>query len=123
MPRPVSHCVSAVVVVLVAGLFGPKVEAQTVKFFQIATGNTVGSYFPIGRLIASAITNPPGSRTCAEGGSCGVPGLIAVAHSNLDTVTLFGAIFTLAFLGIGLTLLLSLIESKALFWHESSLIT
>ncbi len=56
-------------------------------------------------------------------GDRGLGSVIVVAHSNLDTVTLFGAIFTLAFLGIGLTLLLSLIESKALFWHESSLIT
>ena len=56
-------------------------------------------------------------------GDRGLGSVIAVAHSNLDTVTLFGAIFTLAFLGIGLTLLLSLVERKALFWHESSLVT
>lgn len=63
------------------------------KFFRIATGSTVGTYFPIGRVIASAITKPPGSRDCDEGGSCGVPGLIAVAHSTqgaIDNIQLIG---------------------------------
>ena len=50
----------------------------------------------------------------------GLGSVIIVAHSNLDMPTLFGAIFTLAFMGIGLTVLVSLIEKKALFWHESS---
>ncbi len=57
-------------------------RAASIDFFRIATGPTVGTYFPIGRLIASAITNPPGSRACDDGGSCGVPGLIAVAQST-----------------------------------------
>ena len=56
-------------------------------------------------------------------GDRGLGSVIVVAHSNLDTITLFGAIFTLAFMGIGLTLLLSLVERKALFWHESALVT
>ncbi|MBI4298510.1 MAG: ABC transporter permease [Chloroflexi bacterium] len=50
----------------------------------------------------------------------GLGSVIIVAHSNLDMPTLFGAIFTLAFIGIGLTLLVSLIERRVLFWHESS---
>ena len=50
----------------------------------------------------------------------GLGAVIIVAHSNLDMPTLFGAIFTLAVIGIGLTVLVSLIERKALFWHESS---
>ena len=50
----------------------------------------------------------------------GLGSVIVVAHNNLDMPTLFGATFTLAFMGIGLTALVSLIEKKALFWHESS---
>jgi TRAP transporter TAXI family solute receptor len=37
-------------------------------------------------LIASAISNPPGSRDCELGGSCGVPGLIAAAVSTQGSV-------------------------------------
>ncbi|BBK43003.1 hypothetical protein STVA_30230 [Allostella vacuolata] len=56
------------------------------RFFRIATGGAGGTYFPIGRLLASAISNPPGSRPCDKGGSCGVPGLIAVAQSTQGSV-------------------------------------
>jgi len=37
--------------------------------------------------LAAAISNPPGSRPCDRGGSCGVPGLIAVAQSTQGSVT------------------------------------
>src|ERR1044072_1719345 len=53
--------------------------AQDITFFRINTGGTAGTYFPIGGLIANAISNPPGSRPCHEGGSCGVPGLVAAS--------------------------------------------
>ncbi len=56
--------------------------APDLRFFRIGTGSTSGSYFPIGGIIASAISNPPGSRECDKGGSCGVPGLLAVAQST-----------------------------------------
>lgn len=60
--------------------------AQTPAFFRIATGGTAGTYFPIGGLIANAISSAPGSRSCEEGGSCGVPGLIATAMSANGSV-------------------------------------
>ncbi|MEX0758296.1 MAG: TAXI family TRAP transporter solute-binding subunit [Tistlia sp.] len=55
-------------------------------FFRIGTGSTAGTYFPVGGLIASAISHPPGSRPCDSGGSCGVPGLIAVVQSTEGSV-------------------------------------
>lgn len=60
--------------------------AQEMQFFRIGTGSTGGTYFPIGALIANAVSNPPGSRPCEEGGSCGVPGLVAVAVSTRGSV-------------------------------------
>ncbi|MGB3553270.1 MAG: TAXI family TRAP transporter solute-binding subunit [Jannaschia sp.] len=60
--------------------------AQAPQFFRIATGGTSGTYFPIGGLIANAISAPPGSRACEEGGSCGAPGLIATAMSANGSV-------------------------------------
>jgi hypothetical protein len=57
-------------------------SAESMSFFRIGTGSAGGTYFPIGGLIANAISNPPGSRPCSEGGSCGVPGLVAIAQST-----------------------------------------
>jgi len=60
--------------------------AQDLNIIRIGTGSTAGTYFPIGGLIGNAISNPPGSRPCDRGGSCGVPGLIAVAQSTGGSV-------------------------------------
>ena len=62
------------------------VAAQEINFFAIGTGGTGATYYPLGGVIANAVSNPPGSRPCDEGGSCGVPGLIAVAQSSRGSV-------------------------------------
>ncbi len=64
---------SALLAVLVLTASGQGFAAEELRFFRIGTGSTSGIYFPIGGLIASAISNPPGSRACERGGSCGVP--------------------------------------------------
>ena len=56
------------------------------RFFRIATGGINGTYYPIGGIIANAISKPPGSRPCGEGGSCGVPNLLAAAVSSHGSV-------------------------------------
>ena len=43
-------------------------------------------------MIAGVVSNPPGSRSCDDGGSCGVPGLIAVAQATAGSVENVGAI-------------------------------
>jgi TRAP transporter TAXI family solute receptor len=43
-------------------------------------------------LIANAISNPPGSRSCADGGSCGVPGLVATSVASNGSVANANAI-------------------------------
>ena len=60
--------------------------AQELKFFRIGTGGTAGTYYPIGGLIANAISNAPGSRACADGGSCGAPGVVATAVASNGSV-------------------------------------
>jgi uncharacterized protein len=68
-------------------------SAQDITFFRIGTGSTSGTYYPIGTLLSAVISSPPGSRSCEDGGSCGVPGLIAAAQttrgsiSNIEGVT------------------------------------
>lgn len=68
------------------------VGAQEMSFFRIGTGGTAGTYFPIGGLLANAISNPPGSRPCDEGGSCGAPGLVATALASNGSVANINAI-------------------------------
>jgi len=71
---------------------GGAASAQDMKFFRIGTGGAGGTYYPIGGLIANAISNPPGSRPCDKGGSCGVPGLVAIAVSTNASVANMNAI-------------------------------
>jgi len=76
---------------LVAGL-STAVSAQDLKFFTIGTGGTAYTYYPVGGVIANAISKPPGSRECDAGGSCGVEGLIASAVSSRGSVDNVNAI-------------------------------
>ena len=38
------------------------VNAADIKFFTIGTGGTAYTYYPVGGMIANAISKPPGSR-------------------------------------------------------------
>ena len=75
------------------GLAGGAV-AQDIQFFSIGTGGTSFTYYPVGGVIANAISKPPGSRECGEGGSCGVEGLIASAVSSRGSVDNINAIIS-----------------------------
>jgi hypothetical protein len=61
-------------------------QAQEVTLFRIGTAGNLGTYYPVGGVIAHAISNPPGARACADGGACGVPGLIATAVATYGSV-------------------------------------
>ena len=67
-------------------------NAQNLKFFTIGTGGTAYTYYPVGGMIANAISRPPGSRPCDAGGSCGVENLIASAVSSRGSVDNLNAI-------------------------------
>ena len=86
--------------------------AQQMSFFRIGTGGTAGTYFPIGGLLSNAISNPPGSRECDKGGSCGVPGLIATAVASNGSVANINGIAA-GSLESGLT------QSDVAFWAHS----
>lgn len=60
--------------------------AQDLRFFRIGTATTGGTYFPVGSILANAISSPPGSPGCDFGGPCGIPGLIAVAQATAGAV-------------------------------------
>jgi TRAP transporter TAXI family solute receptor len=79
---------------MLAGLLGlpllashrSRAATDDIRFFRIGTAATTGTYFQIGGMLANAISKPPGSRDCDRGGSCGVPGLVAVAQATQGSV-------------------------------------
>nr|WP_306268333.1 TAXI family TRAP transporter solute-binding subunit [Pararhizobium sp. IMCC3301] len=79
---------------IVTGSFAASAFAQELKFFTIGTGGTSYTYYPVGGVIANAISKPPGSRECGEGGSCGVDNLIASAVSSRGSVDNVNAIMS-----------------------------
>lgn len=73
----------ALAAALAAGAAGPA-RAQPPSLsevFRIATGGVDSPSFAVGGLIANGLSNPPGGLPCERGGSCGVPGLVAVAQA------------------------------------------
>ena len=52
---------SLMILFLMIGLSG-KSFAQELKFFTIGTAGTAYTYYPVGGMIANAISKPPGSR-------------------------------------------------------------
>jgi TRAP transporter TAXI family solute receptor len=86
--------------------------AQDISYFRILTGGTVGTYFPIGGLIATAISNPPGARSCEQGGSCGVPGLVATSVASN------GSVGNVAAIGAG-TAQSAFVQSDIAYWAYS----
>ncbi|RLQ87396.1 TAXI family TRAP transporter solute-binding subunit [Notoacmeibacter ruber] len=79
-------------IVFFTQLAASPLAAQDMQIFRVATAGRAGTYFPIGGLISTAISNPPGSRPCGEGGACGVPGLVATALTSNGSVANVNAI-------------------------------
>lgn len=79
---------AAIATFLAAALLAvaPAGIAQQASFFRIGTAGTGGTYYPMGSLIADAISAPPGAKPCDQGGSCGVPGLVASAIGSAGSV-------------------------------------
>jgi len=63
-----------------------RIRAQALRVLRIATGGIAGTYYAVGSAIAAVISAPPGGRACGEGGSCGVPGLVATVISSHGSV-------------------------------------
>ncbi len=59
---------------------------QEARFFRIVTGPVGGSAFALGGLLAETVSSPPGTPACEQGGSCGVPGLVAAAQSSAGSL-------------------------------------
>jgi TRAP transporter TAXI family solute receptor len=88
--RLLSYCSTKhFITALVAGVVvvsGSPASSQQIRYFQIATGSSAGTYFPIGAIIASGLSNPRGAEFCGDPKKCGVPGLLAVSLTTQGSV-------------------------------------
>lgn len=108
--KAVGALILAALVALGALLFADRsADGQELRFFRIGTGTAGGTYFPIGGMIASAISGPPGAPDCTRGGTCGVPGLIAVA------LTTDGSVANIELLQSGV-ISAAMVQADVAFW-------
>src|ERR1700761_4795064 len=63
------------------GMLALSASGDEARYLRVGTGPPGETQFPLGSLIASAISAPPGL-PCNHSGACGVPGLIAVATAT-----------------------------------------
>ncbi|HXJ00023.1 MAG TPA: TAXI family TRAP transporter solute-binding subunit, partial [Micropepsaceae bacterium] len=54
--------------------------------FQISTGSTTGTYFPVGSLLAQLLSHPPGVGRCEAANICGPSGLIVSTRASQGSV-------------------------------------
>ena len=83
---------SAVLVLCVASLPIAGVVAQTAELtqrisFQIATGSSTGTYFPVGALLSEVLSHPPGITRCENANACGPAGLIVSTMASQGSVS------------------------------------
>ncbi len=54
--------------------------------FQIATGSSTGTYFPVGALLSEVLSHPPGVTRCESANACGPAGLIISTMASQGSV-------------------------------------
>jgi TRAP transporter TAXI family solute receptor len=83
-------CVGLLVTGALLGLAHAQPKASELasepRYFRIGTAATGGSFFEIGGIIAGAVSGPMEGPPCGRGGTCGVPGLVAVAQATPGSV-------------------------------------
>jgi TRAP transporter TAXI family solute receptor len=83
--RPAALGVAAAFAVL--ALSAAMATADTPRIsFQIATGSTTGTFFPVGEAIAGLISHPAGVNRCEKADVCGPAGLIVSARTSDGTM-------------------------------------
>jgi uncharacterized protein len=66
-------------------LLGRSAVAQTPAFFRIGTGGTAGTYYPVGGLIANAVSNPPQLVLTAQASNGSVANVNAITSGALES--------------------------------------
>ena len=75
--------------------------AQSPAFFRIGTGGTAGTYFPVGGMIANAISNPPNLVATAQASNGSVANVNAIAGGAAESGFVQADVAFWAFSGTG----------------------
>src|SRR5262245_45034052 len=67
-------------------------EAPQRVAFQISTGSTTGSYFPVGQMLADLLSHPPGVGRCQAVDICGPVGLIVSTRASEGSIANVNAV-------------------------------
>ncbi len=85
-----------------ASLLGGNALAQAPAFFRIGTGGTSGTYYPVGGLIANAISQPPQLVLTAQASNGSVANVNSIAGGALESGFSQADVAYWAFTGTGL---------------------
>jgi TRAP transporter TAXI family solute receptor len=92
-----------VTVVAVAGAVAATLAvAQDNKFFRIGTGGTAGTYYPIGGMIANAISNPPNLVATAVASNGSVANINGITSGQMESGFTQSDVAYWAYTGTGL---------------------
>lgn len=70
-----------------AAILGRAARADTAtRLFRVGSGRTDGTAYPLASIITTALSRPRGGLGCADGGACGVPGLLAIPLATQGAV-------------------------------------
>ncbi len=72
--------------IVLLGMAEKQEEPSEQMFFEISTGSTGGTYYPVGETLAEVISHPIDSITCQSDRPCGPSGLIAFAQASAGSV-------------------------------------
>ena len=86
---------------LIAPVFAQNGGGTQRLSFQISTGSTTGTYFPVGELLAEVLSHPPGVGRCESAFACGPAGLIVSTRASEGSIANLEAVNTGA-IGSGL---------------------
>ena len=64
---------------------GRSAFAQAPAFFRIGTGGTAGTYYPVGGLIANAVSNPPQLVLTAQASNGSVANVNSITSGALES--------------------------------------
>jgi len=68
-----------------AALVGHRAFAQGPAFFRIGTGGTAGTYYPVGGIIANAVSNPPALILTAQASNGSVANVNSIVSGSLES--------------------------------------
>jgi TRAP transporter TAXI family solute receptor len=85
-----------------AAAFGRSAFAQAPAFFRIGTGGTAGTYYPVGGLIANAVSNPPQLVLTAQASNGSVANVNSIVSGALESGFTQADVAYWAYTGTGL---------------------